>query len=89
MRIESIIRRQAGSSVTLGDKTYRFAAGDDGRHVCEVEDPTHVERLLSIKEAFREVDPVPVEKIDGDTKAMKQPRKPKQADPDPVEKIEE
>lgn len=52
MKIESIIKRASGSSVTLGDKTYRFDPSEN--HVCEVEDEIHVERLLSIKEGFRE-----------------------------------
>jgi len=55
MKIESIIRRAAGSTVVLGDQTYRFLPGEDDRHVCEVEDEAHIERLLSIKEGFREV----------------------------------
>ncbi len=55
MKIESIIRRAAGSTVVLGTKLYRFQPGEDGRHVCEVEDEAHIERLLSIKEGFREV----------------------------------
>lgn len=64
MKIESIIRRKTGSTVTLGKKTYRFAAGEDGRHICEVEDEAHIDRLLSIKEAFREADPALVEKTE-------------------------
>lgn len=56
MRIESIIKRATGSSVTLGDKTYRFVPSEN--HICEVEDKSHAERLLSIKEGFREAVPV-------------------------------
>ena len=54
MKIESIIRRAAGTTVILGTQTYAFKAGEDGRHVCEVEDEAHIDRLLSIKEGFRE-----------------------------------
>ena len=51
MKIESIIKRQQGSTVTLGDQTYRWNAGNG--HVCEVEDPAHADRLLAVKEGFR------------------------------------
>lgn len=52
MKIQSIIRRAGGSTVKLGDKTYRFTPEND--HTCEVEDEAHIDRLLSIKEGFRE-----------------------------------
>lgn len=54
MKIESIIKRQQGSSVTLGNATYRWNAGNG--HICEVEDASHAERLLAIKEGFRLVE---------------------------------
>lgn len=54
MKIESIIRRKAGTNVKLDDTNYHFAAGDDGAHVAEVTDPAHVKRLLGIPEGFRE-----------------------------------
>lgn len=53
MKIESIIRRAAGTTVTLGEITYRFKAGPDGKHVCEVKEEANIDRLLSIKEGFR------------------------------------
>lgn len=56
MKIESIIRRAEGSTVVLGTNSYHFTPGEDGRHVCEVEDEAHIDRLLSIKEGFREVE---------------------------------
>lgn len=55
MKIELSIRRQAGSTVKMGDKTYRFIPDESGRHVAEVEDDGHIDRLLAIKE-FRAVD---------------------------------
>lgn len=73
MRIESIIRRQDGSTVTLGDKTYKFTVGDDGFHVCEVEDPAHIERLLSIKEGFRAASQAQAELPDLEPVAVEQP----------------
>ena len=59
MKIESIIRRAAGSTVKLGSNTYRFLPDDSGRHVAEVEDEGHVEILLA-NSAFREVAKAPV-----------------------------
>lgn len=55
MKIELSIRRQAGSTVKMGDKTYRFIPDESGRHVAEVEDDGHIDRLLAIKE-FSAVD---------------------------------
>lgn len=56
MKIESIIRREGGSKVRLGSREYRFQPDDKGRHVAEVKDKAHVERLLSIKEGYRALD---------------------------------
>lgn len=58
MKIESIIRRAAGSTVTLGSKTYRFLPDDSGRHVAEVEDEGHIDILLA-NSSFREVAKAP------------------------------
>lgn len=51
MKIESIIRRAKGTTVSLGSITYRFAPEND--HACNVDDEAHIERFLSIKEGFR------------------------------------
>lgn len=53
MLIESIIRRKSGTSVTLGESTYKFRVDDAGRHVAEVDDQAHVATLLAIKDGFR------------------------------------
>lgn len=53
MKIESIIKRDGGTKVVLGETEYHFIPGDDGRHVCSVEDEAHVDRLLSISEGYR------------------------------------
>jgi len=58
VKIESIIRRAAGSTVILGSNTYRFLPGDDGRHVAEVEDEGHIEVLLA-NQSFRAVAKAP------------------------------
>lgn len=52
MKIECILRRKPPTAVVLGDTTYQFEADEQGRHVCEVEDPAHLARLLSIDEAY-------------------------------------
>lgn len=52
MKIESILRRKPPTTVILGETTYQFEPDDQGRHVCEVEDPAHLARLLSISEAY-------------------------------------
>lgn len=54
MKIESIIRRKAGTKVELGDMTYFFYATDtEPRHLCEVTDQAHIDRFLSIKDGYR------------------------------------
>ena len=53
MKIECLLKRDGGSIVTLGSKSYHFAPDDAGRHVADVEAEAHVERLLSITEGYR------------------------------------
>lgn len=53
MKIESILKRDPATEVTLGDTTYRFVPDESGAHVCEVEDTDHAAHLLSIKEGFK------------------------------------
>lgn len=57
--IESIIKRPGGSTVTLGDIDYRFEPDHQGRHVAVVENPVHIDRLLSIREGFRLLEAAP------------------------------
>ena len=54
MKIESIIKRDGGTRVHIGQKEYHFKPDAEGRHVAEVEDDEHAERLLSIEEGYRE-----------------------------------
>jgi hypothetical protein len=57
MRIESILQRVGGTTVELGDETYRFVPSHPGGpHVAEVSNPAHIQRLLSITEGFRPAD---------------------------------
>lgn len=53
--IESILRRHGGTIVTLGTTSYHFKPDAADRHVAQVEDDEHAERLLSIREGYREV----------------------------------
>lgn len=53
MKIESIIKRNPPTSITLGDTAYQFEPDSEGRHVCEVTDQQHLARLLSIPEGYR------------------------------------
>lgn len=55
--VESIIRREGGTRVTLGKMAYHFKPRPDGAHVAVVDDPRHVSRFLSISEGYRVYDP--------------------------------
>ena len=56
MKIESIIKRDPPTEVTLGDTTYKFQPDDHGRHVADVTDKHHIARLLSISEGYQLAD---------------------------------
>ena len=50
MKIECLIRRRRGSTVKMDDQVYTFLPEqEDGPHVAEVKNRTHVKRLLNIK----------------------------------------
>ena len=53
MKIECILHRDGGTVVELPGQTYHFAPQDDGRHVADVTIEAHIERFLSIPEAYR------------------------------------
>ena len=85
-KIQSKIRRAAGSTVTLDNKTYVFNNAND--HTAVVEEPLHIERLLSITEGFRLVGAVADGEVvstpqppagDEPPKAARKPRTPKAA----------
>lgn len=50
MKVQCLIRRSAGSTVNLGDQTYRFE--DTNEHCCDVEDAGHLE-VFSKNPSFR------------------------------------
>lgn len=53
MLILSKIKRNPGTFITMQDGTrYAFMPNEIGDHVAEVENPTHIERFLSITEGF-------------------------------------
>ena len=53
MNIECILQRKGGTVVEMPGKTYHFAPQEDGKHVAEVTIEAHIERFLSIPEAYR------------------------------------
>lgn len=53
MKIESTIRRKAGSSQTIDGVTYHW--NEANGHVCEVENPEHAQMLLAHPEGWRAV----------------------------------
>lgn len=53
MKIECILKRHGGTRVELGSMEYHFEPLDDGAHVAEVDDEAHVDRFLSIGEAYK------------------------------------
>lgn len=56
MKIESIIRREGGSKVTLDGVTYLFKPDESGRHVANIENIEHLGVLLEIREGYRVVE---------------------------------
>lgn len=53
MKIESKIKRDGGTHVTIGTTNYHFEQQADDAHVADVTDTAHVERFLSIPEGYR------------------------------------
>lgn len=53
MLIESKIRRANGTRVELDGVLYHFLPDDTGRHVCEVDNPDHVDIFVAIPEGYR------------------------------------
>ena len=53
MLIELTLRRKGGTVVTIDGQTYHFRPDTAGKHVCEVADRRHIQRFLSIAEAYQ------------------------------------
>lgn len=49
MKIELTLKRTGGSHIDMGDgKSYHFQPDASGAHVCDVTDPRHIKRLMSV-----------------------------------------
>lgn len=49
MKIELTLKRTGGSHIDMGDGTfYHFKPDASGAHVCDVDEPRHIKRLMSI-----------------------------------------
>ena len=53
MNIECILKREGGSVVDLGGIEYHFEPLQDGAHVADVAEETHIDRFLSISEGYK------------------------------------
>lgn len=54
MKIQCLLKREGGTKIELGGTEYHFKLQEDGTHVAEVTEQSHINRLLSIKEAYRQ-----------------------------------
>lgn len=59
MKIVSILRRPGGTFIKLGTVAYHFAPDEQDRHVADVTDPDHIERLLDIPEGYCALEETP------------------------------
>ncbi|MFN8760253.1 MAG: hypothetical protein ACK5XA_15770 [Tagaea sp.] len=76
MLIECLIKRPGGSVVELFGTEYHFVPAIDGCHVCDVEDPAAVDRLLQIPEGYRLARETSILADDAPTKVDVQPQSP-------------
>jgi len=53
MKIQCTLHREGGTVVEMPGQTYHFTPQGDGRHVAEVTIEAHIERFLSIPEAYK------------------------------------
>lgn len=53
MKIQSIIKREGGTTITLDKNSYHFAPDKSGAHVCDVEDKSHAQKFLGITEGYK------------------------------------
>lgn len=53
MKIESILKRPGGTKAEIGGTEYHFEPLADGAHVANVENESHIDRFLSIAEAYK------------------------------------
>lgn len=53
MNIECILRRPGGTKAEIGGIEYHFSPLEDGAHVTNVDEPAHIDRFLSIADAYK------------------------------------
>lgn len=53
MKIQCKLKREGGTRAEIGGIEYFFEPLADGTFVCEVEDEAHIDRFLSISEAYK------------------------------------
>lgn len=53
MQIECILKREGGTKAEIGGLEYHFKPLEDGAHVADVQEKAHIDRFLSISEAYK------------------------------------
>ena len=53
MKIECILKRDGGTHTSIGNIQYHFEPVADGAHISDVADEGHIDRFLSISEAYK------------------------------------
>ena len=53
MKLQCILRRDGGTKAEIGGIEYHFVPLADGAHVAEVAEEAHIDRFLSIPEAYK------------------------------------
>jgi hypothetical protein len=67
MKIECILKRPGGTKADIDGIEYHFAPQPDGAHVAEVTKNEHIQRFLSIDDAYRIYgEPATIEDLDKD-----------------------
>jgi hypothetical protein len=85
MKIECILHRKGGTFVEMPGKTYHFApTPDDERHLADVVNEAHIERFLSIREAYRIARTPGAEAVETDATALLRGTVPPIDNPPPV-----
>ncbi|KEP68814.1 hypothetical protein DL1_08485 [Thioclava dalianensis] len=90
MEIRCKIERKGGSLVTLEGANYAFTPNDQGDHVADVKNNSHIKRLLSITEGYEVYmpdeaeDQTPAQKPEAPAAPAQKPESVKQ-EPDPAQ----
>lgn len=54
MIIQSLLKRKGGTIVDIDGVEYAFTPDSNDNHICEVKEQSHIDRFLSISEAYAE-----------------------------------